>query len=329
MKSFMRLLAISMALSLLLVLTVGGANAFAASASATDVPIEETVKAAADATPAPQEDEPVAALSDAIVVADTPDVYFAIVEQGVAEDGDYFWTLNIENRTAAAAMFTMEALSLDGLGADPSWGVAVDAGATVEEKVFWTASALAASGLEGIEKATTATFRLNAYNNEDWEVPSYINELETVYFVPEEEATPYSYEPADTDTIVFDTDAAKMVVTDLYAARETNGYEDGIAIAKVVLVNKSDDSIRFEMPNTLIAGSPYKSATMDVTVPPHASTVTSFKWTFTISYLQSTGVLDSSEAFSPNIEYTLNMKVSDVDDLTVPTIAEGAFAFTR
>lgn len=340
MKSFIRTLALALSLSLVLVFAVGCVNSLASeedtadvapTEEAADIPVEETAEEPeeAEATEAPATPEPDPEPVGEVVVVDNDDAYLSITEQGRADDGDYFWKLHIENKAKTATMFTMDAVSLDGLGANPDWGLAVDAGAKVDTAVYWDADTLTASGLGDMETVTTATFRLDVYDNEDWSVPSYFNELTTVYFVAEDAAKPFTYEPSENDSVVFDTEAATMVVTDLQVISETNGGEDGAAIADVVLVNNSDDSIRFEMPNTAINGYAFKSATMDATVPPHASFVTSFKWTFSMGYLQGLGILDGNNALIPGTVFTLNMKVSDVDDLTVPTIAEQGFDITR
>lgn len=324
MKTFVRIFSLLMALLMVLAATMGCMTAFAASGEETSEPDTAAAKTddAVDAAPAPEGD-------DGVVIADENDIYISVTEQGFADDGDYFWTLHIKNGTAAEAMFTMENMSLDGLCADPQWGLAVAAGDEIDTNVFWSKEALAGAGFDESWTCSTATFNLDAYNNEDWAAPSYVNGLKTIYFVDEADVNVFSYVPKETDMVVFDTDQATMVVTGIETGYETNGYEDGIATAQVILVNKTDDRIRFEMPNTMIDGSPYQSATMDVTVSPHASALTSFKWTFSVAYMQGSGILDAAAAFVPGVEFTLNLKVADVDDLTVPTIAEGAFTIIQ
>ena len=262
------------------------------------------------------------AAEEGFAVVDNDSVSFTVLAQERAADSDYLWTVHIANKTDAEMMLTMSNVVLDGLRAEPFWGVAVAADTEVDTVLCWYGKDLAAAGLGDLESATVAAFDLLAYNREDREAPGYVDDAFTVQFA--EEATFFAYTPTEGDMQALDNDACAMYITSLGVD------ESGLATARMVLVNKADYAIRFVVTDTYVGTEPFQSFTMDETVPANATAITSSSWSeFSTNWMRDHGFYDEAGNIRSDLPFTMNMIITNNDDVTADTLLAEAVTAAR
>ena len=308
-----KLYTIVLTLALALALLAGCGGAPAEPEAETEAEATEAPSAEPTATPEPTE-EPT---PEEWVVADTEDVTFTITSfEADEEHGEYLWTVHLANKTDGKVMFLMQDAALDGMACDPGWGMALEAGEETDTTICFDAPTLAAAGLDGLTDAATAAFDLLAYDAGEAEMRSYIDERYTVAFQPGD--APVAYEPQEGDILVLDNDALQMVVTGFDPDAEA-GYE-----MQAMVTNKAEYPLRIVVADAVIGERTFTSATLDKRIPAGAAAPVSLVWTFDYGVLGKEGMLDASGDLRTDLPITLNMTVTNEDDITAePILQEG------
>lgn len=253
-------------------------------------------------------------------VVDTDELTLTISDTSTDKDGSYIWSLDISNKSGSNVMLRMTGASLNGLACDPDWGLMLEPDASVATDVLWKSDRLTSAGITG--NIVTAAFHLTAYNADDAEADNYLNDDFTVALIPGK--TGFTYEVQPDDIVVLDTDEAAMIITSIAVRDDGEGVD-----ANVVLINKSDYAIRFAMPDTVINDYEFVSATMDETVPAHTTCMTGFGWVYSYDWGYDMGYLDADGELLPDMDYTLNMKFTNADDITADALLNEGMSFVH
>ncbi len=299
---------LAMILALALALTVSGT-----ALAAEDAEPEASPEATAEATEKPkatEKPEPTEAPVEGTVILDADGLSVLLVSQQTNDRGDYIWQLHAVNDTNAAVMVTLDRFVLNGTYCEAAFGMALAAGETADAANYWPAASLASAGLEGLEEAASACFRLNAINTEDPEADAYADETVTLELA---EGGAPAYEPADTDILVFDNDTAAMYITGFVPSPDISQY-----VVNVMLLNKTDDAISVEMADGYIGPEYMTSGYMKQFVPAHAAAPGSWGWGY--EWMLWNGYYGDDGLIRSDLDMTLNINIYDEDDATVETV---------
>ena len=216
--------------------------------SATDEIINEATTEATDAaTEAPTE-----APFEEIVIVDNDDYTFSITD--IAKESLWGYTIRVfvENKTNAEAIFSWDAVSVNGFMCDPFWAVSLPAGLKTNEDISFFQEDF---DLNGITEVTDITFTLGVSDAESWE--TLFSTDYTLYPLGEEAVTAYVREPIEGETVLFDNDSCTMIITG-FDADGFYGYT-----ANVYLENKTDADLMFSADGVSVNGflcDPYWAA---------------------------------------------------------------------
>lgn len=299
---------LAMILALALALAVSGT-----ALAAEDAEPEASPEAAAEATEKPkatEEPEPADEPTEGTVILDADGVSLVLVSQQANDRGDYIWQLHAQNDTDTAVMVTMDRFVLNGVYCEAAFGLALAAGEAADAVNYWPAASLSAAGLDGLEEAAAACFRLSACDSEDPEAVPYADETVTLELA---EGGAPAYEPAGTDILLFDNDTAAMYVTSFVPSPDTSEY-----IVNVMLVNKTDDAVSVEMADGYVGPEYMTSGYMKQFVPAHASASGSWAWNY--NWMLYNGYYGENGLIRSDLAMTLNINIYDEDDATAETV---------
>ena len=90
------------------------------------------------------------------------------------KDGGFTIQVFLENKTDKELMYTVDDVSVNGFMCDPFWASTVAAGKKANEKITFSEAAFAENGIEAVEEIS---FRLQAFDGDDWEAAPVVDEV--------------------------------------------------------------------------------------------------------------------------------------------------------
>ena len=247
--------------------------------------------------------------SNPIEVLDTDKIEVLITGSETNDEGDYIWNIRITNKNSSKMFVTMDRFVLNGIFCESPFGIEVPGDKTLDTNTCWSASTLDAAGIAAPDSISNASFRIEAYNNENWEEPAYVEESISISLDDHEGAALNDFTPDESDIVVFDNDVAAMAITDFIPSPDTNEY-----IVKVSLVNKTDAAISVEMPDGYIGEEHMTSGYMKQFVPAHAATIGTWSWGY--EWMFYNGYYGSDGLIRTDLPMTLNINIYNEDDVT-------------
>lgn len=167
---------------------------------------------------------------------------------GIDPDNMWGYTLKayLENKSADKTyMFSVVSASINGVKADPFFATEVAAGKKSNETITFSDGYLNETN---IGKVTDIELEFRVYDSNDWMAEPVAETSVHVYPYGEENATLYTREIQDTDTVIVDNDFVTAVVTD-YENDDIWGYT-----VNLFLVNKTDTSVMFSVDEASVNG---------------------------------------------------------------------------
>lgn len=173
--------------------------------------------------------------------------YCTIKITGIDPNNTWGYTLDVylENKSADTDyMFSLSFSSVNGLGMDALFATEVAPGKKANEQIHFTDREL--NALVGQFTDIELTFQVTDAN--DWLAKPVANPTVHIYPYGEENVKVYQRPGEETDTLVLDTDAVTIIVTE-YTMDDIWGY-----CAKLFLVNKTDKDLMFSVDDVSVNG---------------------------------------------------------------------------
>lgn len=217
----------------------------AACAPAGDAPSTRPSDLPGHTEPKPAPTEPDAPAFTEAVLVDSEACTVKVT--AVNEDSLFGYTLKVylENKTELDLMFSIDAVSVNGVMCDPFWAASVSAGKKANEEIRFSNSELEKNG---ITEVTDIEFILRVYDNNDWTAEHLVEDVFHIYPKGEDAAVPHVREPQPSDTILFSNENCAMIVTG-YEPDSIWGYT-----VHVYLENKTGRTLMFSVDDASVNG---------------------------------------------------------------------------
>ncbi|MCR5796075.1 MAG: hypothetical protein K6G61_12100 [Solobacterium sp.] len=159
------------------------------------------------------------------------EVIFDIMKEGTGASG-YYWDIEIENLTGKTLYFSMENVTINGVVADPMWGIGLAAEERKAARITWAQGLLDTSH---IEKVTAAEFDLCGIDEKD-EFKEVFKEHISIYPEGKEAAKEQEYTASEGETVMIDSDDMLLIIQKPEEAEV--GYS-----AEIYMENRSDKEL--------------------------------------------------------------------------------------
>lgn len=160
------------------------------------------------------------------------------------DSSGYYWDIEIENLTGKTLYFSMENVTVNGVVADPMWGISLAEGERKTARITWPKGLFETSH---IEKVTAAEFDLCGID-EQKEFEEVFKEHISVYPEGKDAAKDQEYTASEGEMIMIDNDIVLLIVQKPEEAEV--GYS-----AEIYMENRSDKELFLQSSDeTLVNG---------------------------------------------------------------------------
>lgn len=217
---------------------------------------------------------------------------------------EYTLKVALQNKTDLNLMFSVDSATVDGWDLDPFWADTVTPGMQAVSNISFSVSDLKECGITAVN-CIRLSFRV--YDSDDWTAENVLNEEFVIYPLGAQSFTPTYRTPAETDTVLTETDAYSIVVTG-FDPDNFWGYT-----MKLYLCNKTGSTLMFSVQDAAVNGimcDPFWATS----VAPGSQKLSNVSWSD--STLKECGITAISE---------LSLPFSVTDEATFDHLCEETF----